>query len=70
MAPGERLDGEGRRRAGAKSDDHAILDQLDRRFRRRALERVAVGLGRMRHGAHAAAAARRRFARMAAMRGL
>ncbi len=40
MASGKRLDGEGGRRAGAKSDDHAVLNQRDRRFRRLALERV------------------------------
>src|SRR5262249_58569981 len=46
MAPSESLNREGRRRAGAEPNDHAILDQVDRRFRRRALEGVSVGIGR------------------------
>ena len=45
MPPGQRLDGERRRRAGAEPDDHAVLDQLDRRLRRRALQRVAIRIG-------------------------
>ena len=58
MPPGQRLDRESRRRAGAEPDDHAVLDQLDRRLRRRALQRVAIGIGRERGRAHGLAARR------------
>ena len=42
VTAGERFDGEGRRRAGAEPDDHAILDQLNRRFRGGALLSVPL----------------------------
>ena len=70
MPPGQRLDRESRRRAGAEPDDHAILDQLDRRLRRRALQRVAIGIGWERGGAHGLAAPAVALARIAAMAAL
>ena len=54
MALGKRLDREGRRRAGAKPDDHAVLHQPDRSFRRLPLEGVPVGLARRRRRTHGA----------------
>ncbi len=51
MSCGQSLDGEGRCGAGAKSDNHAILDQLDGGFRRHAFQGGdAVLAGR--RGAH------------------
>ena len=70
MPAGQRLDRESRRRAGAEADDHALLDQLDRRLRRRALQRVAIGVGweaRRAHGLAAPAVALARIAAMAAL---
>ena len=67
MPPGERLDGEGRRRAGAEPDDHAILDQLHRGLRGRALEGVPLGAGLGSRRAHDWAAAAVALARMAAI---
>ncbi len=46
MPAGQGLDRECRRRAGAEPDDHAVLDQLDRRLRRLALEGIAIGVVR------------------------
>ena len=69
MPPGQRLDREGRRRAGAEPDDHAVLDQLDRRLRRRALQRVAIGILGC-GGAHGLAAPAVALARIAAMAAL
>ena len=55
MPAGQRLDRESRRRAGAEADDHAVLDQLDRRLRRRTLQRVAIRIGRTERHAGGAA---------------
>jgi hypothetical protein len=44
MAPSKSIDRERRRRARAEPDDHPILDKLDRRLRRRALEDAPVDL--------------------------
>jgi hypothetical protein len=44
MPPRQSLDRESRSRTGAESDDHAILDHLDRCLRRRALQRIAIGI--------------------------
>ena len=56
MPPGQSLDRESCRRAGAEPDDHAVLDQLDRSLRRGALQRVAIGIGRGRGRTHGLAA--------------
>jgi hypothetical protein len=70
MPPRQGLDREGRRRAGAEPDDHAVLDQRDRRLGRRAFQRVAVGIGRRGSGAHGLAAPVVALARIAAMAAL
>ena len=66
MTPAERFDREGRRRAAAEPDDHAVLDQRDRGFRRRTLESVLLALGGRRAHDRTAAAALARMAEMAA----
>ena len=65
MPPGERLDGEGGRRAGAEPDDHAILDKLHRGLRGRALEGISLGSRLGSRRAHDRAAAAVALARMA-----
>jgi hypothetical protein len=52
MATSQSLDRESRGRAGAEPDDHAILDQLDRCLRRRALEGVSIGISQEWSSAH------------------
>ena len=53
-----------------RPDDHALLDQLDRRLRRRALQRVAIRIGWDGGGAHGLAAPAVALARIAAMAAL
>ncbi len=62
-----RLDCEGRRRAGAEPDDHAILNKFNRLLRSYALEGIppVAGLGSGR--GHDCAAAALALARMAAI---
>ncbi len=67
MTSSEGLDGIDRRRAGAQSDNHAILDQLHCGLRGRAFKGVPLGAGLGSRGAHDRAAAAKAFARMAAM---
>ena len=45
MPPGERLDGEGRSRAGAEPDNHPFLDQLHGGLGGRAFQSVPLGAG-------------------------
>ena len=67
MPPRERLDREGCRRAAAKPDDHAILDQFHRRLGGGTLERVAISTGRRSSRAHDVTAAAAALARISAM---
>lgn len=63
----QRVDGEGRRRAGTQPDDHAVLDEFHRRLSRGSLQSIPIRGGRCRaHGRAIAAAALARISAMAA----
>src|SRR5262249_686322 len=70
IAPSESRDRESRSRAGTESDNHAILDQVDRCLRRRTLEGISIGIGQewsRATGYASSACAHLRIAAMAAL---
>jgi hypothetical protein len=67
LPPRQRLDRKGGGRSAAEPDHHIILDQLHRCLGGRALERVAITVGRGRSGVHDVTAAAAALARMSAI---